>query len=202
MQGSLKINLFGIKFANMILPIVAYGDPVLKKETDEIESDYPFLNELIADMFETMYEANGVGLAAPQVGKSIRLFIVDASAFSEDEPELEGFKKVFINPEMIDETGEKWTFNEGCLSIPGIREDVIREPEITLEYFDENFMLKEETFKGIAARIIQHEYDHIEGILFTDRIKPLKRRLLKSKLANISKGNVAVDYKMKFPLLR
>ena len=186
----------------MILPIVAYGDPVLKKETEEIEKDYPFLSELIDDMFETMYEANGVGLAAPQVGKSIRLFVVDASAFADDEPALEGFKKVFINPIIVDESGEKWTFNEGCLSIPGIREDVVREPEIRLEYYDQNFELQEETFKGIAARIIQHEYDHIEGILFTDRINPLKRRLLKSKLTNISKGNVAVDYKMKFPLVK
>jgi len=183
----------------MILPIVAYGDPILKREADEIEKDYPFLEELIANMFETMYNAEGVGLAAPQIGKSIRLFIVDASPFEEEEAELKNFKKVFINPIILEEEGKIWAFNEGCLSIPGIREDVNRYPKITIEYFDENFNLVEETFEGMGARIVQHEYDHIEGILFTDLIKPLKRRLLRGRLNNISKGDVRVPYRMKFP---
>jgi len=183
----------------MILPIVAYGDPVLKKEAEEIEEDYPFLGELIENMYETMYKAEGVGLAAPQIGKSIRLFIVDASPFAEDDPTLEGFKKTFINPIIVEEEGDEWAFNEGCLSIPGVRENVNRQPKITIEYMDEDFNLKEEVYEGIAARIIQHEYDHIEGILFTDHISPLKRRLLKGKLNNISKGNVKVSYRMKFP---
>lgn len=183
----------------MILPIVAYGDPVLKKEAEEIEEDYPNLKKLIEDMFETMYKAEGVGLAAPQIGKSIRLFVVDASPFEEDEPALKDFKKVFINPIIIEEEGKEWAFSEGCLSIPGIREDVLRKPDITIEYYDEDFQLKEERFDGLAARVIQHEYDHIEGILFTDKINPLKKRLLKGRLNNISKGNVKVPYRMKFP---
>lgn len=183
----------------MILPIVAYGDPVLKKETEEIDQDYPFLQDLIDNMFETMYNAEGVGLAAPQIGKSIRLFVVDASPFEEEEPKLKDFKKVFINPIILEEEGKVWNFNEGCLSIPGIREDVSRQPKITIEYYDRDFNLVEETYDGLAARVIQHEYDHIEGILFTDLINPLKRRLLKSKLNNISKGNVRVSYRMKFP---
>jgi peptide deformylase len=186
----------------MILPIVAYGDPVLRKETEEIDKDYPDLDMLIEDMFETMYNAQGVGLAAPQIGKSIRLFIVDADPFAEDEPELEGFKKVFINPIIIKEEGEEWKFNEGCLSIPGIREYVSRKPKITIEYYDENWNLKEETYDGLAARVIQHEYDHIEGILFTDKLSPLKRKLLKNKLNNIAKGNIKVNYRMRFPLLK
>jgi peptide deformylase len=187
----------------MILPIVAYGDDVLKKKADEITPDYPDLKQLISDMFETMYQAKGVGLAAPQIGKSIRLFIVDASPFADDEEEnlshLEDFKKVFINPIIIEEEGKEWPFNEGCLSIPGIREDVYRQPNILLKYQDENFNHFEERFDGIAARIIQHEYDHIEGILFTDHLNPLKRRLLKNKLNNISKGEIKVEYKMRFP---
>lgn len=183
----------------MILPIVAYGDPVLKREAEEIEEDYPQLKELIANMYETMYNAEGVGLAAPQIGKSIRLFVVDASPFEEEEPQLKGFKKTFINPIIIEEEGDDWAFNEGCLSIPAIREDVNRKPKITIEYYDEQFNLVEETYDGLAARVIQHEYDHIEGVLFTDLINPLKKRLLKSKLNNISKGNVKVPYRMKFP---
>lgn len=183
----------------MILPVVAYGDPILKREADEIEKDYPFLDEFIENMWETMYNAEGVGLAAPQVGKSIRIFMVDCSPFEEDEPKLKGFKKLFINPIMLEEIGKEWTFNEGCLSIPAIREDVSRKPKITIEYYDENWELKEETFDGLAARVIQHEYDHIEGILFTDKINPLKKRLITSKLNNISKGNVRVSYRMKFP---
>ncbi len=194
----------------MILPIVAYGDPVLKKEGVEIDKDYEGLNELIENMFETMYEASGVGLAAPQIGKSIRLFIVDASPFAEDEEEedgepdpkaagLDGFKKVFINPIIEEENGEEWGFNEGCLSIPKIREEVFRKEEIVISYYDENWVLKEEKYDGYAARIIQHEYDHIEGVLFTDYLSPLKKRLLSKKLQNIAKGEIDVDYKMKFP---
>ncbi len=194
--------MYVITFATMILPIVAYGDPVLKKEAEEIEENYPDLKELIANMYETMYNAEGVGLAAPQIGKSVRIFVVDASPFAEDDPSLEGFKRTFINPIILEEEGEKWSFNEGCLSIPGIRENVDRQPSIVIEYQDENFELKEERFDGIAARIIQHEYDHIEGILFTDHVNPLKRRLLKTKLNNISKGNVKVPYRMKFPNIK
>ena len=198
----------------MILPIVAYGDPVLKKEADEIEESYPKLKELIENMFETMNGAQGVGLAAPQVGFSIRLFIVDTSPFAEmdedeeqDESEeelakLKGFKKVFINPIILDEEGLNWKFNEGCLSIPGVREEVSRQPELTIEYFDENFELKEEKYDGLIARVIQHEYDHVDGVLFTDPLNPIKKKFLKKKLDNISKGIVDVDYKMKFPKKR
>ncbi|WP_271392842.1 peptide deformylase [Aequorivita sinensis] len=190
----------------MILPIVAYGDPVLRKETEEITKDYPNLNEVIENMFETMYEARGIGLAAPQVNLPIRLFIVDATPFEDDEDLTEDeqkyvstFKKVFINARILEESGDEWAFNEGCLSIPDVREDVFRQPEIVMEYYDENFKKYKESFKGMVARIIQHEYDHIEGILFTDKLSPLKRRLIKSKLANISKGKINIDYRMKFP---
>jgi peptide deformylase len=189
----------------MVLPIVAYGDPVLKKEAEDIDKDYPKLNELIANMFETMEHAQGVGLAAPQVGLSIRLFVVDTTPFvdeDDDDPELEGlkdFRRVFINPIILEESGDKWNFNEGCLSIPGIREDVSRQPTITIEYYDENFELKEETYDGLRARVIQHEYDHVDGILFTDRLNPLRKQFLRKKLDNISKGLVDVDYRMKFP---
>ncbi len=193
----------------MILPIVAYGDPVLKKEAEEIDEDFEGLNELIAHMYETMYNAQGVGLAAPQIGKSIRLFIVDGSPFAEreeDEEEdpmaagMENFKKVFINPIIEEESGEEWGFNEGCLSIPKIREEVFRQEKIRITYYDENWVLKDEEYEGYAARIIQHEYDHIEGVLFTDHLSPLKRKLLQKKLQNISKGEVEVEYKMKFPI--
>ena len=196
----------------MILPIVAYGDPVLKKVADEIDANYDSLNELIANMFETMYHAQGVGLAAPQIGKSIRLFIVDGAPFldvddeDKDDPRLvglEGFKKVFINPIIHSEVGEEWGFNEGCLSIPKIREEVYRKPEICISYFDADWNFHEkELFTGYAARIIQHEYDHIEGVLFTDHLSMLKRKLLTTKLSNISKGVILVDYKMKFPALK
>jgi peptide deformylase len=193
----------------MILPIVAYGDPILKKECEEIGEDYPKLKEFIANMFETMYNAQGVGLAAPQIGKSIRLFIVDAAPFAEiEEGEeldpmaegLENFKKVFINPIIEGESGEDWGFNEGCLSIPKIREEVSRKEKIHITYYDENWELKDEEYNGYAARIIQHEYDHVDGILFTDHLSTLKRKLLAKKLQNISKGEVEVDYKMKFPI--
>lgn len=190
----------------MILPIVAYGDPVLRKETEEITKDYPKLDTVIENMFETMYEARGIGLAAPQVSLPIRLFIVDATPFHDDEDLTEEeqnflatFKRVFINARIVEESGDEWAFNEGCLSIPDVREDVFRQPEIVMEYFDENFKKHKESFKGIVARIIQHEYDHIEGILFTDKLSPLKKRLIKSKLTNISKGKVNIDYRMKFP---
>ena len=183
----------------MILPIVAFGTPVLKQKAKNIDKDYKGLSELIDNMFETMHEASGVGLAAPQIGKSIRLFIVDASPFEEDEPELKDFQQVFVNPEIVEEEGEEWSFNEGCLSIPHIREDVSRKPKIRIRYQDEYFDNYEEDFEGIAARIIQHEYDHIEGVLFTDYLSPLKKRLLKRKLNDISKGKIRVDYRMKFP---
>ncbi|MBP1839626.1 peptide deformylase [Formosa algae] len=190
----------------MILPIVAYGDPVLKKVGQDIDADYPKFNELLDNMFETMYNAFGVGLAAPQIGLPIRLFIIDTTPFSEDEDlsedeqkELNGFKKVFINAKITSEEGDEWAFNEGCLSIPDVREDVFRKPEITIEYLDENFEKHVETFDGLIARVIQHEYDHIDGILFTEKLSTLKKRLIKGRLDNISKGKIRVDYKMRFP---
>jgi peptide deformylase len=182
----------------MIYPIVAYGDPVLRKKAETIGNDYPKLDELLANMFETMYKSSGVGLAAPQIGLSIRLFIVDAAPFADTDPSAGDFKRVFINAEMLEEEGKKWKFNEGCLSIPGVREDIERNPTIIIRYMDENFVSKTETFDGMKARIIQHEYDHIEGILFTDKVTPLKKRLLKGKLIDISKGKVDCDYRMKF----
>ncbi len=187
----------------MKLPIIAYGDPILKRKATAIEPDeYPNIKQLIDDMFETMYAARGVGLAAPQVGLSMRLFIVDATPFDDDEPELKDFKKTFINANIMDETGDEWAFNEGCLSIPDIREDVYRKAVVKISYYDENWKHHEETFKGMAARIIQHEYDHIEGKLFTDKLSPLRRRLIEKKLSDISKGIVDVDYKMKFPAVK
>lgn len=197
----------------MILPIVAYGDPVLRKVGVDIDKDYPGLEQLISDMFDTMNNALGVGLAAPQVGKAIRLFIVDTKPFTErdedDEEEdeftpeereqLEHFKRIFINAHILEEEGEEWAFNEGCLSIPKIREDVYRKSKLRIRYVDENFVEHEEVFEGLAARVIQHEYDHIEGKLFTDRISPLRRRLLNGKLNDISKGKVQIGYKMRFP---
>ena len=190
----------------MILPIVAYGDPVLKKRASEISNDTPKLEETIANMYESMYGAHGVGLAAPQVGLSIRLFLVDTSPFAEDEEysveeqeKLKGFKRTFINAKIIEEIGEEWSFNEGCLSIPNVREEVLRKPVIKIEYQDENFKNHTETFDGLIARVIQHEYDHIEGVLFTDKVSSLKKRLLKGKLSNISKGKTSVDYRMRFP---
>ncbi|MFT4032027.1 MAG: peptide deformylase [Siphonobacter sp.] len=192
----------------MILPIVAYGDPILRKPTEDIPQDASInLPELVDNMFETMYKASGVGLAAPQVGLSLRLFVVDGTPIidgeeedSEDfDPSLVNFKKAFINPEILEEEGEEWAYEEGCLSIPGIRAEVSRPEKITIRYYDLDWKEHEEEYEGIAARIIQHEYDHIEGILFTDHLQPLKRTLLKKKLSNITKGDVRVDYKMKFP---
>ena len=184
----------------MKLPIVAYGHPTLKKVAEEIGSDYEGLDKLIEDMFETMYTSEGVGLAAPQVNKSIRLFIVDASPFAEEYPEAAEFKKAFINPYILEETGEEWSFNEGCLSVPTVREDIIRKPKITIEYQDRDFNIIEEQYEGVMARIIQHEYDHIEGTIFVDKVNPLRKILLKRKLHDISSGNVDVNYKMIFPL--
>ena len=190
----------------MILPIIAYGDPVLRKMSKDISSEYPKLKELIENMYETMYNACGIGLAAPQIGLPIRMFILDASPFAEDETltdeeinELKDFKCTFINAKMLIEDGDEWAFNEGCLSIPNIREDVIRNPHIKIEYQDENFETQIREFDGLLARVIQHEYDHIEGILFTDKISNLKKRLIKGKLTNISKGKINVDYRMRFP---
>ncbi|HSD14495.1 MAG TPA: peptide deformylase [Flavobacterium sp.] len=189
----------------MILPIIGYGDPVLRKMGEEISKDYPNLKETIANMYETMYNAYGVGLAAPQVGLAIRLFIVDCEPFSdsddmskEEAEQLKGFKKTFINAKILNEDGEEWGFNEGCLSIPEVREDVFRHEQITIEYYDEDFNKKTEVYDGLIARVIQHEYDHIEGILFTDRISSLKKRLISKKLQNIMEGKTRPDYKMKF----
>ena len=186
----------------MKLPIIAYGDPVLRQRTKEIDESYPDLDILIENMFDTMYAAYGVGIAAPQIGLPIRLFVIDGEPYAEDDPEMENFKKVFINPQIIDENGEPWAYNEGCLSIPDIREDISRNETITISYLDENWVEHEETYSGLAARVIQHEYDHIEGILFTDKLSPLKKALLKGRLDDISRGNVDVDYKMKFPKLK
>lgn len=188
----------------MILPIVGYGDPVLRKVCEEVSKDYPNLNEVLDNMYETMYNASGVGLAAPQVGIPIRIFIVDTDPFSDSENVsdeeavlLKGFKKTFINAKMIAEEGEEWSFNEGCLSIPDVREDVYRKETITIEYLDENFNKNTEVYKGLIARVIQHEYDHIEGILFTDKISTFKKQLNKKKLQNIMEGKARPDYRMK-----
>lgn len=193
----------------MILPIVAYGDPVLRKVGKDIDQNYPDLKQLLENMWETMYKAEGVGLAAPQIGKDIRLFIVDTVPFSQDEDLdederafLATYKKIFINATIIKEEGEEWAFTEGCLSIPNIREDVYRNEQVTIEYLDENFRPQTDVLNGLAARVVQHEYDHIEGILFTDKLSSLKKRLLKKKLENISKGIVDADYKMKFPNIK
>ncbi len=190
----------------MVLPVVAYGDPVLRKVSHEIDQDYKNLNELIENMFDTMYDSNGVGIAAPQIGKDIRLFIVDCSPFEEDEDyedvkdELKNFKRIFINPKQIGSSeGDEWTFTEGCLSIPNIHEDVTRPESVTLEYFDENWEKHTETFSDIRARVIQHEYDHLEGKLFIDYISSFKKKLISNKLKNITKGKVNTSYKMKFP---
>jgi peptide deformylase len=182
----------------MILPIYAYGHPVLKKETDDITKDYPNLKGLIADMFETMYHTDGVGLAAPQVGLSIRLFIVDTKQMQEDGEEHLGVRKAFINATILEEEGEEWTYEEGCLSIPKITGDVDRKPRILIEYFDENFELHEEWFEDINARVIQHEYDHVDGILFLEHLKPLKKRMLKRKLESLRRGETEAEYKMVF----
>jgi peptide deformylase len=179
----------------MKLPIVAYGDPVLKKVCTPIDENYPDLQQLISNMFETMYNASGVGLAAPQIGLPIRLFIVDTRGDDEEE----AYKRVFINAEIIEESGEPWAFNEGCLSIPEVREDIMRKPNILISYYDENWKKYTAKVSGFPARVIQHEYDHIEGKLFTDKLSLLRKQLLKGKLDSISKGNIHTDYRMKFP---
>ena len=188
----------------MILPIVAYGDPVLKKEAVDIDLEQEDVSKLVSDMFDTMYNAEGVGLAAPQIGKSIRLFLVDTAQLEKPgkDTDFKGIKKAFINARILDEQGEAWKYEEGCLSIPNIREDVSRQPVIRIAYQDMAGNAYEETYDGLNARVIQHEYDHIEGILFTDKINPLKKRLLQRKLEKISKGKVRVDYKMRFPLVK
>ena len=189
----------------MILPIIGYGDPVLRKIAIDINKEYPNLNQLITNMFETMDNAFGVGLAAPQIGLAIRLFVVDTTPFSESEKVtaeekilMNGFRKTFINAKIISEEGEEWAFNEGCLSIPEVREDVFRKEKITIEYYDENFEQHTESYSGLIARVIQHEYDHIQGVLFTDKISSLKKTLLKKKLQNIIVGKANPDYRMKF----
>jgi len=191
----------------MVLPIVAYGHPVLRKIAQDIDANFPQLDKLIADMWETMYASNGVGLAAPQVNKDIRLFIVDSQQIfnnlepdeKEKFPDGPGIKQVFINAHLEGANGEKWSYNEGCLSIPKIREDISRNENVTLRFVDENFKPHVETYRGITARVVLHEYDHIEGKLFIDYLTPLKRKLMKGKLDDISKGKVNVDYKMVFP---
>jgi len=184
----------------MILPIVAFGSPILREKCKEISKSFPDLPEIIDDMFETMYAASGVGLAAPQINKSIRMFIIDTAPFVDDEEnDIQPMKQVFINPKMIKEEGQKWLFNEGCLSIPEIREDISRKSEIEIEFLDENFQKQQKKFDGITARVIQHECDHLDGILFTDKISPLRKRVLKGKLSDISKGKVEISYKMRFP---
>ncbi len=194
----------------MILPIVAYGDPLLKRESEDITKDYPALDQLIKDMYETMYHAKGVGLAAPQIGLNIRLFIVDGAPFADEEGDdpdpkavgIESFKKVFINPVIEEESGELWAFQEGCLSIPRVRENVQRKSEVVISYYDEQWNFHKEQFSGYAARIIQHEFDHIEGVLFTDHLNPLKKKLIQKKLKQIADGTISTDYKMKFYKLK
>ena len=189
----------------MIIPIFGYGEPVLRQVGEEISAKYPNLSAIITNMYDTMYNAYGVGLAAPQVGFAIRLFIIDTTPFSdsdnltkEEQDQLKNFKQTFINAKMLTEDGDEWSFNEGCLSIPDVREDVYRNERITIEYYDEDFNKKSEVFYGLIARVIQHEYDHIEGILFTDKISMLKKTLIKKKLQNIMDGKAFPDYRMKF----
>ncbi|MEA4966557.1 MAG: peptide deformylase [Bacteroidaceae bacterium] len=185
----------------MILPIVGFGNPILRKIAKPIDENYPDLKDLIKNMFQTMYNANGIGLAAPQIDLSIRLVVIDADPLKEDYPEAEGFKKVFINPEIIEESGEKWAFQEGCLSLPELHEEVTRYSNVLVKYYDENFNQKEEMFSGARARVFQHEYDHLEGKVFVDRLSPIRKTLLKRKLSDISNGKVFTNYKMKRPII-
>ncbi|MBW3129649.1 MULTISPECIES: peptide deformylase [Hymenobacter] len=198
----------------MIYPVVAFGDPVLKARARDLPADFSAdeLKQLVADMYDTMYYAHGVGLAAPQIGKSVRLFVIDSAPMVDEEDEngepvqleatAQPVKRAFINPQIIHEEGEEWGFEEGCLSIPGVREMVYRQPVVTLRYEDENRQSHEETFSGMTARVIQHEYDHLEGVLFTDKISSFKKQFIKGKLARISKGDVKADYRMRFPLVK
>ena len=181
----------------MIYPVTVFGDPVLRKKAEPITSDFEDLNGFIQNMYETMYNSDGVGLAAPQVGQSIRVFIIDTTSDEEEEPT--GIKRAFINPEILQKYGDEWSMNEGCLSVPEIREDVLRPESVTIKYQDEKFGIHEESFSGFTARVIQHEYDHLEGVMFVDYLNPLKRRILKSKLTAISKGKVLPKYKIKIP---
>ena len=181
----------------MILPIYVYGSSVLKKEAVPVTKDYPALQQLIADMWDTLYYAEGVGLAAPQVGHAIRLLIIDGAPFKDDDAETGAFKRVMINPEIIEFGAETWSFNEGCLSIPGVREDVIRPKRVHVRYLDENFEPHEEWLEGVSGRIMQHEYDHVEGILFTDHLAPIRRKIITGRLQNIARGKVSADYKTK-----
>lgn len=185
----------------MVLPVYVYGMSVLRKVAREIPEDFEGLDQLIEDLFETMHASDGVGLAAPQVGKSLRIFVIDTTPMAEDreEPELQDFKKAFINPIIIEEFNEPWAFEEGCLSLPQIREEVVRPSNVRIEYYDENWELKEEVYSGIRARVIQHEYDHLDGKLFVDRINPIRRKLLTSRLNAISRGKVESDYKIVYP---
>jgi len=185
----------------MVLPVYVYGMSVLRKVAAEIPEDYKELDQLIADMFETMHVSDGVGLAAPQIGKSLRVFVIDTTPMSEsaEEPELKDFRRVFINPYIVEEWGEPWAFEEGCLSLPNIREEVIRPDHVRIEYYDENWNLKEEEYDGIRARVIQHEYDHLDGRLFVDRISPIRRKLLTARLNTISQGRADCNYRMVYP---
>lgn len=184
----------------MVYPIIVYGDPILRKRAQDIPRDFPGLDQLIRDMFDTMYAAHGIGLAAPQIGKGIRLFVVDGTTLEEEEEDMTGFNKAFINPEIIDETGSIWAFEEGCLSIPNIRENVSRQENVRIRYVDEQWVAHEEEYSGVKARIIQHEYDHLDGKLFIDYLTPLKKRMLKGKLTDISKGDVDTEYRISTPL--
>lgn len=183
----------------MVYPIVVYGHAVLRKVAEDIDREYPGLDQIIADLFETLYRSEGLGLAAPQIGKSIRIFVIDCAPIAEDEPELAGFKKVFINAHVVERSGELQLMTEGCLSIPNLREEVNRESHIHITYYDENWKFHDEVFDGFVARIIQHEYDHLDGILFTDKVSPLRRRLIKGKLMAIGKGKFEADYKTILP---
>jgi len=183
----------------MIYPIMLYGSPVLRKVSKEVDKNFKGLNTLIEDMFETMHKADGMGLAAPQIGKSLRIFVVDGYSLKMDDPSMEGFKKVFVNPYILEKDGEECLINEGCLSIPKIREDISRKEKIHIQYYDENWNYYDENIDGLKARIIQHEYDHLQGILFTDKVSPLNKKLLRGKLLDISKGRIEVDYKIQVP---
>lgn len=184
----------------MVLPVYVYGMSLLRRTSEEIEENYEGLNQLVEDMYETMVATDGVGLAAPQIGRSIRLFVIDATRMEiEDEPDINEFKRVFINPIIIDEWGDKWAFGEGCLSVPNINEDVYRHENVKIEYYDQDWKLHEEEFSGVRARIVQHEYDHLEGRLFVDKINPLRKKLLSPRLRAISKGHVDCNYKIIFP---
>ena len=186
----------------MIMPILAYGHPNLRKIAEDIDVNYPELDKLLENMYETMYASSGVGLAAPQVNKGIRLFIIDSAPYADEMPELADFKKVFYNAQIVEEEGKEWAFNEGCLSVPKINEDVLRKPKIKINYYDQDWNYQEEEYEGVIARIIQHEYDHLEGVLFVDRVSTIRKTMLRGKLNDIAKGNVRVDYRMIFPAMK